>query len=363
MKKGLILIVICMLLCADISAADVAQAQADLFGVNVLWDGLGGRTEELMMEYEPAVQTDLGSGIENIINDAQKNSGGFVISTAKVMVRILAVLLLCRLLCCFGEDRVSSASMLAASLAVTVCCMSDIKTMIGLGRNVMEEINGFTALLLPVMAAAATASGAPTSGTAIYTVSAFFCNALIRVCRSVLIPLLYVFLALGTADAALGQNRLAKFRELTGWVIKNTLKAALYLFTGLLTATGVISGTADAAALKAAKVAISGMIPVVGGIVSDASSSLLAGAGILKSAVGTFGMLAILAMFTLPFFQVGISYLGLKLTSALGGLLGSGHDKLLDTLTGTMGYMLAMIGSCTAMSIIACCCFVKVAAG
>lgn len=360
MKRLLIVIMICFSLAGAAAATDIQSSQAELFGTDRLWDGLDERTSELMAQFAPTVQADLGAGVSAILSDAVRQSGGTLRATVSIMLRILAIAILCRFVGTLGDAKAAFAAGLAATMAITVSCAADLRSMIGLGQTTMEDIGSFTTLLLPVLTAAATASGAFTSAAAIYGVTALFCDILVRVCRYLLLPLVYAFLALGVADSALGQSRLGKLRELLGWIVKSMLKTVLYLFTGFLAATGVISGTADAAALKAARLTISGMVPVVGGIVSDASESLLTSAGVLKSAIGTFGMLAVLAMFLLPFLQMGISYLGFKLTSALCGVLDSGQDKLLDTLTASMGLLLAMVGSCTAMSLISCCCLVKV---
>ena len=56
----------------------------------------------------------------------------------------------------------------------------------------------------------------------------------------------------------------------------------LLAFVGYLTASGAIAGSVDAAAVKTAKLAISRAIPVVGGILADASETVLAGAGGLR---------------------------------------------------------------------------------
>ena len=361
MQRSLILATILVLLCLRTTAVDILQAQKELFDTSLMQESLDDRTNALLETYDPAVQADFMQGVTKILNDAMEKSGGYFKSTVTTMLRILLVLILCKFLGSLGNETASNASMLVGALAIAAGCITDLRSMIGLGDSVMNQINQFMTALLPVMASVSAASGGATKGGAIYSVTVIFCDFLIQMCRMFLIPLMYAFLALGIADAALGQNRLRKLSELIGWIIKNLLKAVLYLFTGFLAATGVISGAADAAALKTAKFAISGMVPVVGSIVSDASESLLAGAGILKSAMGTFGMLAILAIFVLPFFRLGISYLGFKLTSAIGGLLESGQDRLLDTITSAMGYILAMVGSCTAISLIACCSFVKVA--
>ena len=361
MKRGIYLMVICLMLSVPAMAVDVGAAQADMFAADSLWDGMSDRTLAIMGMYDPLVQTDFSEGVETILSDAVSQSGGVVKTTLSVMLRIFVSLVLCRLAGTFGGEKSAATATLVGALSIMVCCVSDIRSMIGLGQSVMEEISSFSTLLLPVLAAAAAASGAAASGGAIYAVTALFCDILIRICRYLLVPLVYAFLALGLADGALGQNRLAKLQELIGWIVKTLLKAVLYLFTGFLAATGVISGAADAAALKAARLTISGMIPVVGGIVSDASESLLASAGVLKGAIGTFGMLAVLSIFVLPFMQLGISYLGFKFTAAVGGLLQSGQDRFLDSITGAMGYLLAMVGSCTVMALIACCCMIRVA--
>ena len=62
----------------------------------------------------------------------------------------------------------------------------------------------------------------------------------------------------------------------------------------------------------------------------------------------------------MPFLQIGVHYLVLKLTAAVGGTVATGaHAKLLENLSSAMGYMLAMTGSSILMAMISCCCFVK----
>jgi stage III sporulation protein AE len=50
-------------------------------------------------------------------------------------------------------------------------------------------------------------------------------------------------------------------------------------FVGYLTVSGVIAGSADAVAIKAAKSRRLRMVPVVGGILSDAAETVLAAPG------------------------------------------------------------------------------------
>lgn len=359
MRRWLLLLLVLLVLGSAASAADLTEAQGALFGADGLQDGLSGRAADLMEDYDPLTQADLGQGVQSLLADAVANSGDSLRSSAAVMLRILMILTLCQLLQSTGGEKNVRAAALTAALGITACCAVDLHAMVGLGQSTMEEISNFSSLLLPVMAASASAAGAAASAGAMYTVAAFFSNVLIRVCRYLLIPLVYAYLGLALADDALGQTRLQKLRELLGWVIRTGLKAVMYLFTGFLAATGILSGSADATALKAAKMTISTVVPVVGGIISDAAETVLSSAGLLRSAIGTFGMLSVLAVFLLPFCRMGISYLAFKLTAALGGIIDDRHGTLLEALTSAMGFMLAMTGSSALMSLLSCCCFFK----
>ena len=359
MQKILILWAVLLLLWIPVRAQDTAEQQRDLIGADRLEDGLTGHAAELMEGYDPNIQTDFTGGVREILSDAVRQSTTAVGAAMKTMLRILAILTLCQLIRSMGKEGSGKLAAVTAALGITVCCASDVHTMVGLGRVTVEEICTYTNLLLPVMSAATAASGAPSGAGAIYGIAVFFCGLLLQVCQYVLIPMIYAYLALATADDVLEQDRLAKVREMLGWIIKVFLKTVVYAFTGFLSITGLLSGAADAAVLKTLKSAISNMVPLVGGIISGAADTVLTGAGLIRSAAGTFGMLALLAYFLLPFLRIGISYLMFKLTAALGGLLDGGHGRLLDAVTGAMGYLLAMTGSAVLMGLLACCFFLK----
>ena len=271
----------------------------------------------------------------------------------------MTVVILCQLAQSICEEKGRTAAAITGALAITACCGADLNTLIGLGRDTMDRLTNFNQLLLPVMCGAAAASGGAVGAGAIYTVTCFFSNLLLMAGNNLVIPVMYAYLGLALTDAAVQQERLKRLRELLGWLIEKGLKALVYLYTGLLTATGVLAGTADAAALKAAKLAISSAVPVVGGIISGAAETVLSSAGLLKSSIGTFGMLAIVSVFLFPFLQIGVSFLMLRITSALSDILGSCHAGLLEAVSKLMGYLLAMIGSSALMSLLSCCCFLK----
>ena len=103
------------------------------------------------------------------------------------------------------------------------------------------------------------------------------------------------------------------------------------------------------------------MVPVFCSILSDASETLLASASALKSSMGVFGMLAVLAICLAPFLKIGAQYLLLKGTAAVSGTIGMPQQvKLVKHAATAMGYLLAMTGACALMLLISVVCFLKV---
>ena len=360
MRRLILILLVLALLALPAAAMDVTQEQAEQFGLDELERGVPDSAKEWMGELSPDEAVDFPEAVGSIFESALLESGPIWRTAARLMLRVLLIVVLCQRTMTLTEEQGNRAVALAGALAITACCGSDFSALMGLGREALDEISSFSNLLMPVMAAALAASGGAVSASGLYTVTALFSNFLIRVCNTVFLPMLYAFLALAMVDAALRQDRLKGLQSLLGWGISTGLKAMMYIYTGFMALTGILSGSADAATLKAAKLTLSSVIPVVGGIISDAAETVLSSAGLLKSTIGTFGMLAVLGAFVTPFLRIGISYLSFKLTAALSAVLGSVHGRLLEGFTSAMGYLLAMTGSATLMSLLACCCFLKV---
>lgn len=207
---------------------------------------------------------------------------------------------------------------IAGAFAITALCTRDAQSMIALARETITKISDFTALLLPVLSSSLAASGGSVSAGTLLAGGSFAMSLLTKLASGVLIPLVYLYILLATAESATDGGGLGKIRELCGWAVRLSVKGLCAVFTAYLSLSRVLTGSADAMAVKAAQAAFSGMVPVVGSILSDASESLLASAGLIRSAAGAFGMLAVLAMALAPFARLGAFYLALRLAGAIG---------------------------------------------
>lgn len=314
---------------------------------------------DVAKDYMPGEPQNLGEGIREILRLAVGNARPDLREATKICVGIFVSIMLIALLRSFPgkTDRIMD---LAGVVSLSVLMLSSSGSLINLASATITHVCEYGRLLLPAMTAALAAQGGITASSAIYAGTALFDSLLSSLISGILIPLVYIYLALSTVGSAIGVDMLKKCRDWIKWLMTWILKTILYIFTGYISITGVISGTADAAALKAAKLTISGVVPVVGGILSDASEAILVSAGTVKNAVGIYGLLAIAAIWIGPFVKIGIHYLLLRITGFLCGIFsGKCLSDLIQDYASAMGMLLGMTGAVCLMFLISLICFMK----
>jgi stage III sporulation protein AE len=234
------------------------------------------------------------------------------------------------------------------------------QSMIRLGADTVREISQYGNLLLPVMTGAMAAQGAVTKSGALYTATAFFDMLLSKAISNLMVPLVYCYICISIAVSLFRQTILNDIHKFVKGMISWSLKSTLYIFTGYISITGVVGGTTDATLLKATKLTISGMVPVVGGILSDASEAILVSASLMKNAAGIYGLLAVIVIWIGPFLRIGVQYLMLKTVSGLCGMFGTkSMARLINDFSVSMGLILAMTGTVCLIFLISTVCFMK----
>ena len=300
-----------------------------------------------------------GEGLLYVLKSALQTFQPELTAGCGVCLSIMAVMILTSVLDGFS-GKVKGVTELAGTLTVACLLLGNTTTLITDAVETVRELSEYGKLLLPVMATATAAQGGITGSAAIYTGTAAFDAVLCGLISSALIPLIYIFLALSIGSSAIGENVLKRLRDFVKWLVSWCLKTVMYIFTGYMTITGVVSGTTDQAALKAAKLTISGAVPVVGGILSDASEAVLVSAGVVKNAVGVYGLIAVAAVAMGPFLRIGAQYLLLKLTTAVCGVFGSKRTtEMVADFSSAMGILLAMTGAVCLLLLISMVCFMK----
>lgn len=343
MKKCLIILVFIVLFVYPVSAMEFTAPAAP----------------ESAEQYMPDSQETFAEGLWSILKSAISAIRPEIGKAFSICLSLIATVLLISILNNIGEQ-VSGSIRLTSAVMIGVLLLQPVNALIQLGANTVADLSAYGKLLLPVMTAAVAAQGGTTSSAALYTGTVFFDSLLTSIISRLIIPAIYIFLCLSVANTALEQDTLKKAKDFVKWGMTWCLKIILYTFSGYITITRVVSGVVDSSALKAAKLTISSVVPVVGSILSDASETILVSAGVMKNAAGIYGIFAVLAICVNPFLQIGLQYLLLKLTSGICNIFGyKPAVSLLGDFTGAMGLVLAMTGTVCILLLVSLVCFMK----
>ena len=290
---------------------------------------------------------DLDEGLQSLLETGRGQVGSILQKALRSGIVILILVMLCQVANGFFSDGTPDVIYLGGVLAVTITASSDLTTMVGLGRSAIESMDTCSKALLPTLAAATAATGSATASSVRQMATMMFSDILITIISHLILPMVYTYIALCAAKAAIGNDGLGKLAGLVKWGSTTVMGLLLLAFTGYLTVSGAIAGSADAATLKTAKFTISTVIPVLGGILSDAAESVMAGASLLKNAIGIIGLIAVLGICLGPFLQLGIHYLIYKVTAALAGTVADKRlSDFIDSISGAFGILMGMTGAC-----------------
>lgn len=349
-------LIVCVCWICPVSAAELpaptenlSEAAADL---SSLADPEAGLGEEVLGEIGPYDGSVEGFGAR-LLGLLERTLARLPSLGLREGLRSLSVLLAAALLCALleGGGPGKAAVPLVGALTVTAACLGPFGSMISLGTETIRALHRYMGLLLPGMAALMTASGSP-SAAALSGLGIVLLELLLGLVSGLLVPLLYLFLLLCAAESALELAQLGRLRDFVKWLLVTAVKGLMWGYSAILAGTGLVAPAVDAQKLRTLRTVIAGLVPVVGGLVSEASGSLLGAAALLRTGVGLYGMLAVFGLCLGPFLRIGLQYLLLKLGGALCGLFGRGSQSaLVEKLSQAMGLVLAFTGLACLLSL------------
>ncbi|MCQ4720951.1 stage III sporulation protein AE, partial [Flavonifractor plautii] len=100
---------------------------------------------------------------------------------------------------------------------ITAVAVADANSLIGMGREALEQMETFSKKLLPTITAAAAAAGSPRGAVARQLATMLFSDILITLNNRLLLPLVYTYIAACVAYAAVGKEGLKRIAGTLKW--------------------------------------------------------------------------------------------------------------------------------------------------
>lgn len=216
----------------------------------------------------------------------------------------------------FGKKGVADAAGFAVFVYVATVAATAFEKAGSYVTATLTDISVFVHSIIPAMATLCLSGGEVVSASLAHPVIFFICSALSTIIKNVITPLV-LLRAVATMLCAITRNSgLNEFAELFSKLHKTLLSFSMSIFAGILGISSFAAASFDNLAARGVKFAISASVPVVGGSLSEAMSSVAGSAMMLKNAVGLAGVIMLFAIFALPLLKLSALSLAFRLTAA-----------------------------------------------
>lgn len=348
--KKLVWLLLALVVCIIPAGAAVTEEDIHNVGGDALADAVPAGQRDYLEGIRPETADELAGSFAQLLENVSEDSRSALHSAVQSLAQVAVVVVITAAARGFSVAAGGEADALidmAGALGCAAVLLRDFSGVLTLCWDTLEQISVFSGVLQPVLATALSVGGNAATATVLQVATMIVFDLVIRLVNALLVPAACAYLGIVAVDAATGNGMLRGIADGIKGLTSGALKLILTLFTAYLTIAGGVSGSVDRMALKTAKFAVSGAVPVVGGVISDAAETVLSGASLLKNSIGIFGMLCVTAICLVPFMRAGASYLCYKAGAAvLSPLCAGSLRQLLEGVGTGFGLLLGMLGTC-----------------
>lgn len=220
--------------------------------------------------------------------------------------------------------------------------------------NFLEEVNSFMLVVIPSMSALMAAEGGIGSSLVFGTILAAVVSVLEIICTSVLFPMISALLLISVTSNVCGEVDISGFSKLLKNVITYILSAVMLVLTCVLTFQSIIAKSADTAAVKGVKFVLGNAIPIVGGALSDAVTTVAGSLGVVKSTTGVISAIVLCIMLVLPCVKLIVWKLMFSALSAISSAFSLKKEgAFFSDMVEIVGFIIAIVASIGVFFIVA----------
>ena len=345
--KKLFMILLLLPLFSLSAYAEMPEGKTEeIFQTERLTEGL--REEELLVGGEPRMDgrydtrgalSRLWERFHSAVSDTLRESMAQLVGLSALLLFTGLASAAC------GAGSIRSLVELIGACGCAISLAGGVESLVGETMEAMYRISDYSKAALPVVFTAAAAGGAVTSAGGRFAAVSFALDMMMTLSQKLVLPLITAYLAVTLAGALFPNPILSAVGQFSKWAAGLGMTAMALSFTAYLSLTSAISTAVDASAVKLARTVLSGTIPVVGGMLSDASAMVLSAAGIVRSSAGAFGLVAVCAVCIGPFAVLSVKALLFKAASVLADSVQNARmSALLSGIGNATALLLGMLG-------------------
>ncbi len=260
---------------------------------------------------------------EGLLEFFENEMGKIIDEPIELFLKMLVIILISSSLKLLQNKQFDEVGQIIDKISIIsmfLLLMPDILKIINIISDNLFDIKNFMTSFVPIFAGIVAASGEfLTSGlyTGIFLTGLIFIS---NFCINLVLPSFNLFLAVNLTSSIIKEISLKSLIEFYLKSIKWVLKGAVSVICFLLTLQTSITQSQDNLAVKIGE-GVTGVIPVIGGALQDAVSSVYSSMEVVKSFAGSIGVGVIIWIFIPSFVLILIYYIAFNFLVIIADIL------------------------------------------
>lgn len=352
MRKIIITIILVFIFSVSVNAESNYQKQYENIGAEQIKDSLDEQTQDFFLENNIDVKNpdwvnQLTSS--NVLSYVWGLLTGGINAPLKVAVMMAGIILISASFTAFASRPHFQTAMYATVIAIGALITNNIWQCVEMTVSAVKGCCAFMIAFIPVFASVLALSGKTITAPAMSALLLTASEAVSFASTFMVLPLMggYLSLSIASGVSPLISNSgiVDGVKKISMWI----MSLLGTLFVGILGIQTAVNSAADSVALRTAKFLIGTSVPVAGGVLSEAVSTISASIGLLRSSIGIYGVVA-LAITLLPIvvelilwrlaLMVNISLAGMFSITKLSDIL-----RAVDTMLSVLLAVVLIVGA------------------
>ena len=368
MKKAYIILLIAIITYifptvskAETNAESILSSQSDSLGISTFLSDSEKYTKDTFgdVDISEIFTKSITGNIDNstIINIVFSLLGENIKTALTTIASVMVVVIIHSILKAIsenlGNENVSKIAYYIEYILIITLVMTNFSSIITEMKETVQNLTGFANTLIPLMITLMMTTGNIVSSGMLQPILLLLITFISNFMTNILIPIALVSTALGIISKISDQAQVGKLSKFLHSSMIWILGTVLTLFVSITSLEGGLTASVDGVTAKAAKTAISSVVPVIGSILGDAVNTIVGCSNIIKNAVGMVGIIVIIAICIRPILQLAVLtvtyYLGAALCEPIADEKVVG---ILEQMGSTFKIFLAVMFALTALLII-----------
>ncbi len=277
-------------------------------------------------------------------------------SALKIMIFVLSLSVLSSYLSALPANEnkeVSNVAFYACYIIIAGVCSASFLEIIRCGKDAIDTITLIARIIVPVVIATLTASGAVISASVFQPLLLGIIEIALTIIENIFFPAIILFASLGIISCISEKFNTEKMLQFVGKTIKWGISVLLTIFVGVAGLQSIASGGADGLSVKLAKYAASNLIPVVGGILSETVETVMNCSVIIKNSVGITGIIVMIGAMALPLIKISACLIIFRISAAIIQPITDGRVvKCVSGIADSVGLIFSVTLAVTVMFVI-----------